>query len=235
MTINKNLRDLRQISGMTQEEVASRVGLTRQAISSYESGRTEPDLDMLVRLAGLYQADISDILYGSSHAQRKLHTVRGIAAAVFAAVLLLLFFASALLLFMNTCLPVPMGVPAPVTDPSMEQLIKTRFALHDVRNVLLGISQAVSKVGCLILAVLLAGLKNLPSLKKCLLTALVYVLCAAACTIPFGAFDPIYRYADYVLALLCIVPPALLLLLWRVVLGLLKNRRANAEETRPQK
>ena len=38
MTINKNLRDLRQISGMTQEEVASRVGLTRQAISSYESG-----------------------------------------------------------------------------------------------------------------------------------------------------------------------------------------------------
>lgn len=190
---------------------------------------------MLVRLAGLYQADISDILYGSSHAQRKLHTVRGIAAAVFAAVLLLLFFASALLLFMNTCLPVPMGVPAPVTDPSMEQLIKTRFALHDVRNVLLGISQAVSKVGCLILAVLLAGLKNLPSLKKCLLTALVYVLCAAACTIPFGAFDPIYRYADYVLALLCILPPALLLLLWRVVLGLLKNRRANAEETRPQK
>ena len=213
MTINKNLRDLRQISGMTQEEVASRVGLTRQAISSYESGRTEPDLDMLVRLAGLYQADISDILYGSSHAQRKLHTVRGIAAAVFAAVLLLLFFASALLLFMNTCLPV----------------------LHDVRNVLLGISQAVSKVGCLILAVLLAGLKNLPSLKKCLLTALVYVLCAAACTIPFGAFDPIYRYADYVLALLCILPPALLLLLWRVVLGLLKNRRENAEETRPQK
>ena len=56
MTINKNLRDVRQISGMTQEEVASRVGLTRQAISSYESGRTEPDLDMLIKLAGLYQA-----------------------------------------------------------------------------------------------------------------------------------------------------------------------------------
>ena len=107
MTINKNLRDLRQISGMTQEEVASRVGLTRQAISSYESGRTEPDLDMLIKLAGLYQADVSDILYGSSHAQRKLHTVRGIAAAVFGAVLLLLFSSSTLLLFMNTCLPAP--------------------------------------------------------------------------------------------------------------------------------
>ena len=29
MTINQNLRDLRQISGLTQEEVASHVGVTR--------------------------------------------------------------------------------------------------------------------------------------------------------------------------------------------------------------
>lgn len=235
MTINKNLRDLRQISGMTQEEVASRVGLTRQAISSYESGRTQPDLDMLIKLAGLYQADVSDILYGSSHAQRKLHTVRGIAAAVFGAVLLLLFSSSTLLLFMNTCLPAPADGFIPATDPSMEQIIRTRFALLDVRDALVGIAQTVSVVGCLILSVLLKDLKRLPSVPKCLCAALVYGVGAVACTIPFGAFDPIYRYADYVLALLCILPPALLLLLWRVVLGLLKNRRANAEETRPQK
>ena len=38
MTVHQNLRDLRQISGLTQEEAASRVGLTRQAISGYESG-----------------------------------------------------------------------------------------------------------------------------------------------------------------------------------------------------
>ena len=159
MTINKNLRDVRQISGMTQEEVASRVGLTRQAILSYESGRTEPDLDMLIKLAGLYQADVSDILYGSSHAQRKLHTVRGIAAAVFGAVLLLLFSSSTLLLFMNTCLPAPADGFIPATDPSMEQIIRTRFALLDVRDALVGIAQTVSVVGCLILAVLLKDLR----------------------------------------------------------------------------
>ena len=193
------------------------------------------NLDMLIKLAGLYQADVSDILYGSSHAQRKLHTVRGIAAAVFGAVLLLLFSSSTLLLFMNTCLPAPADGFIPATDPSMEQIIRTRFALLDVRDALVGIAQTVSVVGCLILAVLLKDLKRLPSVSKCLCAALVYGVGAVACTIPFGAFDPIYRYADYVLALLCILPPALLLLLWRVVLGLLKNRRANAEETRPQK
>ena len=46
MTVHQNLRDLRQISGLTQEEAASRVGLTRQAISGYESGRRQPDMDL---------------------------------------------------------------------------------------------------------------------------------------------------------------------------------------------
>ena len=34
MTINKNLRDLRQISGMTQEEVAKQVGKSRSAVAN---------------------------------------------------------------------------------------------------------------------------------------------------------------------------------------------------------
>ena len=34
MTVHQNLRDLRQISGLTQQEAAFRVGLTRQAISA---------------------------------------------------------------------------------------------------------------------------------------------------------------------------------------------------------
>ena len=39
MTINHNLKELRKKAGLTQEEVAVRVNVTRQAISSYESGR----------------------------------------------------------------------------------------------------------------------------------------------------------------------------------------------------
>ena len=35
----KNLKQLRAARNLTQEDVASKIGLTRQAISSYESGR----------------------------------------------------------------------------------------------------------------------------------------------------------------------------------------------------
>ena len=42
MSIHQNLRQLRQLRGLTQEHVATQLGLTRQALSSYESGRTRP-------------------------------------------------------------------------------------------------------------------------------------------------------------------------------------------------
>ena len=65
LSIKENLRDLRRLAGLTQEQVAQQVGLTRQAISSYESGRTQPDLDTLEALAKVYGAEITDVLYGT--------------------------------------------------------------------------------------------------------------------------------------------------------------------------
>ena len=38
MSIHQNLKQLRLDRGMTQEEVAARLHITRQAVSSYESG-----------------------------------------------------------------------------------------------------------------------------------------------------------------------------------------------------
>ena len=55
MSIHQNLRDLRAARGMTQDQVAERLHITRQTVSNYETGRSQPDLDTLVRLAGLYR------------------------------------------------------------------------------------------------------------------------------------------------------------------------------------
>ena len=65
MTIPNNLRQLRQQSGLTQEQVAQRLNVTRQALSSYESGRTRPDVDTLMKLAEIYGTDLEGILYGT--------------------------------------------------------------------------------------------------------------------------------------------------------------------------
>ena len=62
MKVSEKLRELRKKSGMTQEQVAQKIGLTRQAISSYESGRTEPGLDILKELSRVYDVEISELL-----------------------------------------------------------------------------------------------------------------------------------------------------------------------------
>jgi transcriptional regulator with XRE-family HTH domain len=43
----KNLRAFRLSAGLTQDELARRAGITRNAIANYESGRTEPNFEAL--------------------------------------------------------------------------------------------------------------------------------------------------------------------------------------------
>ena len=44
------LGEARRAAGLTQSELAQRVGVARSAISMYESGRREPGADVLLRL-----------------------------------------------------------------------------------------------------------------------------------------------------------------------------------------
>ncbi len=87
--ISDNLKDLRRSKGLTQEDVAIRIHLTRQAISNYESGKTHPGIDILQDLADVYGVGIEDILYGSGKQKRAERSVRAIAicaGVLFAAV-----------------------------------------------------------------------------------------------------------------------------------------------------
>ena len=84
MTIGDNLRALRADSGMTQEQVAEQLGVTRQTLSSYESGRTRPDIDMLVRLCQVYDTDLDGIVYGQARVLKDLRRVRRTAVALLA-------------------------------------------------------------------------------------------------------------------------------------------------------
>lgn len=52
--IRNNIRRLRNITGLTQEEFAVAAGVTRAAISQYESGFTTPRIGTIERLAAHY-------------------------------------------------------------------------------------------------------------------------------------------------------------------------------------
>lgn len=52
--IGKKLKQLRKSKGMTQEDVAAKVNITRSTISNYEIGRRTPHLKDLSALAGVF-------------------------------------------------------------------------------------------------------------------------------------------------------------------------------------
>ena len=93
-----NLKQLRTARGLTQAEVAQRLGVTRQTISSYESGRTMPDLETLKRLTDILGCDLEQLLYGHSPAQRRQKRARRAAWIVLGAILASCLAASLLLL-----------------------------------------------------------------------------------------------------------------------------------------
>ena len=49
--IGKNIKKLRMQKDITQEQLAERLHVTRQAVSNWENGKTQPDVETLSMLA----------------------------------------------------------------------------------------------------------------------------------------------------------------------------------------
>lgn len=60
--LRDNLLMLRSIHGYSQEDVAQRIGISRQAYAKWESGATVPDVEKCARLAQLYDTTVDSLL-----------------------------------------------------------------------------------------------------------------------------------------------------------------------------
>ena len=58
------LKELRKEHGLTQEQLAEKLGTTNRTVSRWETGSNLPDLDVLIELSEFYQIDIKDLLSG---------------------------------------------------------------------------------------------------------------------------------------------------------------------------
>ena len=56
-----NLINLRKMHHLTQEDVAEKVGVTRQSVAKWESGESVPDLDKCRMLADLFRVSLDDL------------------------------------------------------------------------------------------------------------------------------------------------------------------------------
>ena len=68
--ISKYLQLLRKSNNYTQDDLAEKLGISRQAVSKWESGMTIPDLEVLLKISKIYDITINDILEPKIQPQR---------------------------------------------------------------------------------------------------------------------------------------------------------------------
>ena len=62
LMLGTKLADLRKRHGYSQEALAEKMGVSRQAVSKWERGESTPDTDTLIELAKLYNVSVDYIL-----------------------------------------------------------------------------------------------------------------------------------------------------------------------------
>lgn len=60
--LNENLQYLRKEAGLTQEQLAGKLGVTRQTVSKWENGASVPDADILSQMASVLDVSVSELL-----------------------------------------------------------------------------------------------------------------------------------------------------------------------------
>lgn len=74
MTLPERLTKLRKLAGLSQEEVADKLEVTRQTVSKWETGQSSPDLDKVLPLCGLYNVTPDELLHdkGTEGAEKEI-------------------------------------------------------------------------------------------------------------------------------------------------------------------
>lgn len=60
--INKNLKYLRSKKKLSQQELAEAMGIPRTTLGDYERGKTEPNLEMLVKLSDYFDVKVDELI-----------------------------------------------------------------------------------------------------------------------------------------------------------------------------
>ncbi len=73
--VGKSIKDLRKAKNMTQDELAEKLNVTRQAVSNWEMDKTQPDVETLTKLADIFGVSVERLIYGKE--KRRWHFAIG--------------------------------------------------------------------------------------------------------------------------------------------------------------
>ena len=99
MEIGVKLKEARIKSGLTQENVAEKIQVSRQTISNWENEKSFPDIVNVIQLSDLYNISLDQLLKGDEamieHLEKSTNIVKSnekLIAAIIANVLLMILF-----------------------------------------------------------------------------------------------------------------------------------------------
>ena len=89
--VSLHIKLFRKKKGMTQDELAERLFVSRQTVSNYENGKSHPDIDMLIKIANILETDVNSLIYGDeAYYDKKGRMIRWCLRSVFIILICLL-------------------------------------------------------------------------------------------------------------------------------------------------
>lgn len=76
MAFSENLQFIRAQAGITQEQLAEQLEVSRQSVSKWESGTSFPEMDTLLRICDLYDVNLDILLRGNVEESRVSDTAQ---------------------------------------------------------------------------------------------------------------------------------------------------------------
>lgn len=70
--IGEKIKNARNEKGLTQQEVADKLHISRTTISSWENARTLPDINYLILLSEIYELSLDELIKGDQHIMKKI-------------------------------------------------------------------------------------------------------------------------------------------------------------------
>ena len=62
MNLSDNLKKIRKEHNLSQEQLAESLGVSRQAVSKWESGGAYPEMDKVLQICKMFNVNIDDLL-----------------------------------------------------------------------------------------------------------------------------------------------------------------------------
>ncbi|HDR7714550.1 helix-turn-helix transcriptional regulator [Bacillus albus] len=73
MSLGEQLKKLRESKGFSQEDVAKKIGVTRQAVYKWENDKSCPDIENLILLSEMYNVTLDELIKGNQNIKEKIH------------------------------------------------------------------------------------------------------------------------------------------------------------------